>query len=92
MVKTHKVAQGVGINLKGRAKKRTLPLISSEEYSLVPDDFIGVTPKVVIKEGSHVKVGESLFVDKKNPEVGFASPVSGTIKAIVRGDRRKFYA
>lgn len=89
MVKVIKLRKGLDINLKGRAKKRTLPLISSEEYSLVPDDFIGVTPKVVIKEGSHVKVGESLFVDKKNPEVGFASPVSGTIKAIVRGDRRK---
>lgn len=65
MVKVIKLRKGLDINLKGRAKKRTLPLISSEEYSLVPDDFIGVTPKVVIKEGSHVKVGESLFVDKK---------------------------
>ena len=53
------------------------------------DDFVGVTPKVAVKEGDHVRAGDALFVNKRFPEVGFASPVSGTVTAVVRGDRRK---
>ena len=58
-------------------------------YALVPDDFTGVKPKVVVKEGDHVKVGDALFVNKNCPEVQFASPVSGEVTAVLRGDRRK---
>lgn len=89
MVNVIKLRKGLDINLKGRAQELTLPSISSDEYSLVPDDFIGLTPKVAVREGDRVKVGEALFVDKGCVEVGFASPVSGTIKKIVRGNRRK---
>ena len=62
---------------------------TADEYALVPEDFIGVGPKVVVHEGDNVKAGDILFVNKKFPEVGFASPVSGTVTEIVRGDRRK---
>jgi len=36
-----------------------------------------------------VKAGDALFVDKTCPETCFASPVSGTVEAIERGERRK---
>ena len=55
----------------------------------MPDDFTGVKPKVVVKEGDAVKVGDALFVDKLHPEVKFVSPVSGTVSMVERGDRRK---
>jgi Na+-transporting NADH:ubiquinone oxidoreductase subunit A len=55
----------------------------------VPDDFTGVKPKVVCKEGDVVKAGDALFVDKLHPEVKFVSPVSGTVSLVERGDRRK---
>ena len=48
-----------------------------------------MTPKVVVKEGDHVKAGDALFVNKQYPEVKFASPVSGTVREVVRGERRK---
>jgi len=59
------------------------------EFALQPDDFTGLVPKVVVREGDHVKAGEPLFVDKNCPDVRFASPVSGEVTAVVRGDRRK---
>lgn len=89
MANVIKLRKGLDINLKGRAKEQTLPLKSSAEYALVPDDFVGLMPKVVVKEGDRVKAGQALFVDKGCPELGFASPVSGTVSAIERGDRRK---
>ena len=55
----------------------------------MPDDFEGVTPKVVVKEGDKVKAGDALFVNKQFPQVKFASPVSGTVREVVRGERRK---
>ena len=59
------------------------------EYALAPSSFIGVRPKVVVREGDNVKVGDPLFVNKDFEDVVFTSPVSGTVKEIVRGDRRK---
>ena len=59
------------------------------QYALVPDDFVGMTPKVVVREGDKVKAGDALFVNKKQTDVKFASPVSGVVQAVVRGDRRK---
>lgn len=89
MANVFKLRKGLDIHLVGRAKEQTMPLILSEEYSLVPNDFVGLTPKVVVREGDYVRVGEGLFVDKGCPEVSFASPVSGTVQEVLRGERRK---
>ena len=40
-------------------------------------------------KGDHVRAGDPLFVDKGCTEVSFASPVSGTVTAVERGERRK---
>ena len=89
MTEQIRLRKGLDIKLKGRAKKQTMPLESSKLYAIVPDDFVGVTPKMAVKAGDHVKAGETLFVNKNSEEVRFASPVSGTVKSIERGDRRK---
>ena len=86
VIKLHK---GLDINLEGRATEQKIQLKSNGKYALVPDDFEGVTPKVVVKEGDKVQAGDALFVNKQYPEVKFASPVSGTVSAVVRGERRK---
>lgn len=89
MANVFKLRKGLDINLKGKAAEEKVGLGASEEYALVPDDFTGMVPKVVVREGDVVRAGDALFVDKRYPEIGFASPVSGSVSAIVRGDRRK---
>ena len=64
-------------------------LKSNGHFALMPDDFEGVVPKVVVREGDTVKAGDALFVNKLYPEVRFASPVSGKVTAVERGERRK---
>ncbi len=86
IIKLHK---GLDIRLQGKAQKERLQLQPNGSYALVPDDFEGVTPKVVVHEGDMVKAGEALFVNKQYPDVKFASPVSGRVTAIERGERRK---
>ena len=89
MANVIKLSKGLDIHLQGKAEEKLIQLKSNGKYALVPDDFEGVTPKVVVKEGDKVKAGDALFVNKLYPEVKFASPVSGTVSAVVRGERRK---
>ena len=89
MVNVIKLHKGLDIHLQGKAAEKRIQLRSKGQYALVPDDFEGVTPKVVVREGDKVKAGDALFVNKQYPEVRFASPVSGTVREVVRGDRRK---
>ncbi len=84
-----KLRRGLDIKLAGGAEKRLFALSKSGRYALQPADFPGVTPRVVVKEGDTVRAGDALFQNKACPEVKFASPVGGTVTAIMRGERRK---
>ena len=89
MANVIKLRKGLDINLKGKPANEVTALPASDAYSLVPDDFTGVTPKVVVKEQVHVLAGAPLFIDKNHPEVKFVSPVSGVVTSVERGARRK---
>ena len=89
MANVIKLRKCLDINLKGKAAEQKFPVKAAAQYALVPDDFVGMIPKVVVREGDHVKAGDALFVNKKQTDVKFASPVSGVVQAVVRGDRRK---
>ncbi len=89
MAKVIKLRKGLDINLKGKAANSVGGQISATEVALVPDTFLGLKPKVVVKEGDAVVAGDALFVDKLHPEVKFVSPTSGTVSLVERGDRRK---
>ena len=84
-----KLRKGLDINLKGKAAAEVVAVKEPGFYALVPDDFTGVTPKVVVKEQEYVMAGGSLFIDKNHPEVKFVSPVSGVVTSVERGARRK---
>lgn len=92
MANLFKLRKGLDINLAGKAEKKKIQLKSNGKYALQPSSFTGVVPKVVVKEGDKVKAGDALFVNKNYPEMGFASPVSGTVTAVERGERRKVLA
>lgn len=91
MTKQIRLHKGLDIKLKGRAKETTMPQELSSVYGLVPDDFVGIIPRLKVKPGDHVKAGETLFVNKNAEEVGFASPVSGTVKSVERAIAERFY-
>ncbi len=84
-----KLRKGLDINLKGKPTQELIDVKQADSFALMPDDFTGVTPKVVVKEEQIVKAGEALFIDKNHPEVKFVSPVSGVVTMVERGARRK---
>ncbi|MCI1649002.1 MAG: Na(+)-translocating NADH-quinone reductase subunit A [Bacteroides sp.] len=89
MANVIKLRKGLDINLKGKAAEDCVTVKEPGFYSLVPDDFTGITPKVVVKEQEYVMAGGPLFVDKNHPDLKFVSPVSGVVTSVERGARRK---
>jgi Na+-transporting NADH:ubiquinone oxidoreductase subunit A len=84
-----KTKRGLDIPVEGKAKEVIAGAVVSSVYALVPDYFHGITPKVVVKEGDKVLAGSPLFHDKAFDTMNFVSPVSGTVIAVNRGERRK---
>lgn len=89
MTRVIKIRKGLDIHLKGKSEKVKTGISLSDEVGLSPLSFPGLTPKVVVNDGDHVKAGEALFVNKRCQSVSFASPVSGIVTSVVRGERRK---
>ena len=89
MVKVVKLRKGLDIKLRGTAPVEDIPVARGDVFALCPDDFVGVTPKVVVKAGDRVLAGDPLFLNKHFPEVKFSSPVSGVVTEVERGERRK---
>lgn len=87
MTKVYKIRKGLDIRLQGNATA-TISDYATDQYALRPADFLGIVPKMMVQEGDWVKAGQSLFHDKRNPEMRFASPVSGKVTAVVRGEKR----
>ncbi|MBO3115818.1 Na(+)-translocating NADH-quinone reductase subunit A [Winogradskyella sp. DF17] len=92
MSKDIRIKKGLDIKLVGEAEKTTENAIVSNFYSVQPEDFHSIIPKLVSKEGSHVKAGETLFYNKDNESMKFVSPVSGKISEVKRGERRRILA
>ncbi len=89
MSKIIKLCKGLDIKLQGEAALATTELPLAAEYAVSPLDFQGVTPKLLVREGDAVKAGTPLFFDKNRQEVLFTSPVSGTVAAVNRGEKRR---
>lgn len=89
MSKVIKLKKGLDIKLNGEAEKVMQPDVPVAHYALKPTDFRALTPRLAVKVGDEVKAGDALFIDKVHPEIKFTAPVSGTIEAINRGERRK---
>ncbi|GAA4240628.1 MULTISPECIES: Na(+)-translocating NADH-quinone reductase subunit A [Winogradskyella] len=92
MSKDIKIKKGLDIKLIGEAEKATENAIISNFYSIRPEDFHSIIPKLIAKEGTRVKAGETLFYNKDEEAMKFVSPVSGEITEVQRGPRRRIDA
>lgn len=89
MSKIITLRKGLDINLLGKARESLAEAPTAAEYAVSPLDFEGVTPKLLVKAGDKVKAGTPLFFSKSNERILFTSPVSGTVAAVNRGEKRK---
>jgi Na+-transporting NADH:ubiquinone oxidoreductase subunit A len=84
----YKLKRGLNVRMKGEPGAEILNYTLPADFALVPQDFRFITPKTLLKPGDKVKAGTPVFYSKDNPRIRVASPVSGTLKEIRRGERR----
>ena len=89
MTKDIRIKKGLTINLKGSSDFIISDTPSPDLFAIQPDDFVGIVPKLSVRVGDKVRVGDVLFVSKSNPKIKFTSPAAGVVEHIKRGAKRK---
>ena len=84
-----KIKKGLDIPLLGEVQETFLGEVKSDVLKICPEDFAGVTPKLSVRVGDEVKAGAALMYDRNHPSVKVASPISGVVTAIDRGEKRR---
>ncbi len=92
MPETIHIKKGLDLPIGGAAERRITDARGITTYAVKPTDFVGLVPRLLVEEGSPVKAGDALFCDKQDERIRFTSPVSGTVKAVVRGEKRRLLA
>ena len=81
--------RGLDIPISGEAAQKIKKAVVPDVVAVKPTDFRGLLPKLLVKEGDSVLAGTPVLADKFSPGIVFCSPVSGTVQAVVRGEKRK---
>ena len=81
--------KGYDLKIAGKADERLEELPAPKKAAIMPPEFTGLKPKLIVKIGDEVKQGTPLFVDKGNEACKFVAPLSGKVTEINRGERRK---
>ena len=88
-METIKITKGLDIPLDGNAERFIVDMRGIERYAVKPPDVVGFTPRLLVAEGDTVSAGQPLVQDKRDERLFLPSPVSGTVEAVVRGEKRK---
>ena len=83
------LTKGHDINISGVPTQNIISPSCPRSIKIIPDNFKGIKPKLLVKEGDSVKIGTKLFFNKINPDIFFCSNVGGNVKSIKLGGRRK---
>ena len=81
--------KGLDLPINGTATQNTKKVIVPDVVSVKPTDFRSLVPKLLVREGDKVLAGTPVLADKMSQNILFASPVSGTVTEVVRGEKRK---
>ncbi len=87
-----KIRKGLDLPVTGEPEQRIYASPEITRVALLGREYIGMKPSMQVQEGDRVKLGETLFTDKKNPRVRYVAPGSGVVESIHRGAKRVFQA
>lgn len=86
----YQLKEGLDLPISGKPVQDIQSGPQIKTVALLGDDYVGMRPTMLVGIGDKVKLGQPVFADKKTEGVMFTSPASGTVKAINRGEKRKF--
>ncbi len=85
-----KIKKGLDLPIAGTPEQTITSGHTVTEVALLGDDYVGMKPTMAVRVGDQVKKGQVLFTDKKTDGVQYTAPAAGVVKAVNRGDKRKF--
>ena len=83
-----RIRHGLDIPISGTPEQSVYPGPPIQHVALSGLDYPGLKPKLLVAQGDTVGLGQTLFVDKRDPAVQYGSPGQGTVVAVNRGARR----
>ncbi|MCP3890702.1 MAG: Na(+)-translocating NADH-quinone reductase subunit A [Desulfobulbaceae bacterium] len=89
-MKTIELTKGLDIPISGSPSTEIKESNKVGMIALIGDDYLGMKPTMLVKQGDRVITGQPLFQDKKNEGIVFTSPGCGIVYSINRGEKRKF--
>ena len=87
-----RIRKGLDIPLSGAAAHEVVDVRDVSTCAVCPTDYVGFVPRLLVQEGDRVQAGTPLLCDKKNERQKLFSPVSGRVKAVIRGEKRSLQA
>ncbi|MBN1550482.1 Na(+)-translocating NADH-quinone reductase subunit A [bacterium] len=82
------VRRGKDLKIAGAPSPQELKVDDPPVLGVKPVDFLGIKPKLLIRENDRVVTGQPLFYAKGHEKLMFCSPGCGIVTAIRRGARR----
>ncbi len=84
----HRSKKGLDLPIGGAPQQTIGDGRPVTQVALVADDFPGMKPRFLAREGDTLKRGQVIFEDRKLPGVLHTAPAAGKISTIHRGARR----
>ena len=84
------IRRGLDLPIAGRPEDTIEPGPTIRRVAVLGDDAVGLRPTFLVEEGDRVRLGATLFQDKRLPGVRWTAPAAGRVVAIHRGAKRRF--
>ncbi|MEC9092815.1 MAG: Na(+)-translocating NADH-quinone reductase subunit A [Planctomycetota bacterium] len=84
------IKRGLDLPIEGVPRQKIVNGRAVSTVAIIGDDYVGMKPTMLVKEGDAVKLGQAVFADKKTEGVTYTAPGTGKVIAINRGSKRKF--
>lgn len=83
-----KINKGLDLPIAGAPEQTITDGAAVRTVAFLGEDYVGMKPTMLVREGDRVKLGQAIFADKKTEGVKYTAPGAGTVKAVNRGERR----
>jgi Na+-transporting NADH:ubiquinone oxidoreductase subunit A len=81
------IRRAFDIALSGAPRQVVADAANVTSVALLGVDFPEVRPALRVEVGDRVTAGQTLFVDRRRPEIAFTAPATGVVATIGRGRR-----
>jgi len=84
-----KLKRGFDLPIAGAPEQIIHPAPALHTVALVGSDYVDLKHALAVAKGDRVRLGQTLFTDRRYPEVRYTAPGSGYVRAINRGAKRR---